>query len=115
MIPYLLVALGGSLGAITRFAIGREISSRWGSPFPLGTFLVNISGAFLLGLLQRTGWEGNALLFLGDGFFCAFTTFSTLLYEGFQLYVERTKKEAMIYFTSSFVLGLLGYLLGAGL
>lgn len=115
MIPYLLVALGGSLGAMTRFAVGRGISSRWGSPLPLGTFLVNISGAFLFGVIHQIDLAGNALLFLGDGFFGAYTTFSTLLYEGFQLYNGKDKKEAFIYFITSLSLGLLGYMVGVAL
>lgn len=115
MTPYLLVALGGSLGAMARFAIGREISSRAKTAFPLGTYVINLAGAFLFGLLHRSGVEGNAYLLLGDGFFGAFTTFSTFLYEGFQLYREKQRRDVLSYFAGTVILGIAGYAIGAGL
>lgn len=108
----LLVGLGGALGSMARYAIGRklsEISSTW---IPLGTFFVNITGAILLGIVSSIGMEGNMILLLGDGFLGAYTTFSTFMYEGFNLFKEDQKKNALFYITGSFILGVMGFIIG---
>lgn len=85
MIEALLVATGGFFGAITRFAISNWFKKRNKTQFPLATFLINITGAFLLGYIigngVTTGWQ----LLLGTGFMGAFTTFSTFKLEAVQL------------------------------
>ena len=85
MIEALLVATGGFFGAITRFAISNWFKRRNKTQFPLATFLINITGAFLLGYIigngVTTGWQ----LLLGTGFMGAFTTFSTFKLEAVQL------------------------------
>jgi CrcB protein len=87
LLPYLLVGLGGCFGAIARFAMGNLVSSRVASAFPLGTFVINLAGSFLLGLVgtlvsQRLVEHPETLrLAVGVGFIGAFTTFSTFEYE----------------------------------
>lgn len=94
----LLVLLGSGLGGVARYALGTWIAARLpasGSSggFPWGTFVVNVTGCFLLGLLmgllsergqQQTPWHGWRLL-LGVGFLGGYTTFSTLLYDTWRL------------------------------
>ena len=87
----LLVALGSGLGGMARYLVGAWVMARFSSGFPWGTFAVNVSGCFLLGLLltilsERAAapWSGWRLL-LGVGFLGGYTTFSTLLYETWQL------------------------------
>jgi len=46
-----MVGIGGFIGAITRFALGSYIGNRMGSRFPYGTFVINISGLFLIGFI----------------------------------------------------------------
>jgi CrcB protein len=87
MMPFLLVGAGGFLGANARYLAARWVGDLVSGRFPLGTFLINISGSFLLGLLG--GWlaarlvpHGDELrLALGVGFLGAFTTFSTFEFE----------------------------------
>ncbi len=80
---FLLVGLGGALGALARFGIGRWVAHRHGRHrFPVGTFLVNLTGAAALGVLHGLGAAGDAALLLADGFLGAYTTYSTFLSEG---------------------------------
>ena len=87
----LLVGLGSGLGGVARYLLSAWVAARFPSGFPWGTFVVNISGCFLLGLLltvltERAAapWPGWRLL-LGVGFLGGYTTFSTLLYETWRL------------------------------
>lgn len=109
---YILVGLGGTLGGITRYALGKAISKRSKSGFPLGTFIINISGAFLLGLLNGTQTGVTVSLLLGDGFIGAYTTFSTFMYEGVNLFQDREKLNACIYIIGSLFLGISGFVFG---
>lgn len=75
-----LVLLGGA-GAVARFRIDGAISARREGAFPLGTFTINIAGAFVLGLLTGASVTGTWLFVVGTGFLGAFTTFSTWMFE----------------------------------
>lgn len=106
------VAIGGSLGSLSRFLIGKKISERGMSSFPLGTFLINISGALLLGILTAINIQGNLYFLMGDGFLGAFTTFSTFMYEGFNLFQENQTANALAYILGSLILGIAGFFAG---
>jgi CrcB protein len=71
------VGLLGGAGALARIVVERAVSRRAGRSFPYGTLLVNISGAFLLGLLTGLMLSRTAELLLATGFTGAYTTFST--------------------------------------
>ncbi len=82
MLLWALVALGGALGAMSRYAVDRSVSAVVG-PTVLGTFAANISGSFLLGLVLaaasgRLGLSEEARIFMAVGFLGSYTTFSTL-------------------------------------
>jgi CrcB protein len=79
-----VVVLGG-LGAIGRFLLDAIISGRAGSDFPFGTLAVNLSGAFLLGLLTGIALEGDALVLAGAATLGSYTTFSTWMLETHRL------------------------------
>jgi CrcB protein len=82
----LIVAIGGAVGAAARYVVGGWVATRAGDGFPWGTMVVNISGAFLIGLvlalsLDRAMIGADARLFLTTGILGGYTTFSTLSFE----------------------------------
>lgn len=114
------VALGGALGALARYGLGAWISGRWSQGFPLHTFLINISGAFLLGFLnilfiERLTVSPLVRLGIGVGFLGAYTTFSTFGYEVITLLQGGSLLTAALYTLSSILVGFTGVALGVGL
>ena len=108
----LLVGLGGAFGSIARYALGKYIAEHSRGTIPWGTALVNVSGAFLLGLLHGAGAPADAQRLLADGFLGAFTTFSTFFHEGVTLFQDNERKNAAVYLLGTLALGLLGCLAG---
>ena len=118
-----LVALAGGLGAVARFALDGVIQDRTDSPLPLGTFAINITGSFLLGVLsglviQHT-LSTDTKLIVGTGFLGGYTTFSTFAYETFQLAEDRARALTTLNMAVGIAAGLaaatIGLLLTGGL
>jgi fluoride exporter len=111
--PYLLVGVGGFIGANARFVVSRLVGASFETRFPLGTFVINISGSFLLGVLgplvaQRSMPGSEAMrLALGVGFLGAFTTFSTFEFETNSLIDDGAWWPATTYIFASLFVGLL--------
>jgi fluoride exporter len=107
----LFVGIGGILGAITRFLLGKWIANKITSTIPVGTWFINISGSFILGLLAFLHMGGKIQdwewLLIGTGFLGAYTTFSTFGYETIQMLQSKKNKLAFYYVTSSVLLGIL--------
>ena len=78
---WIAVGLLGGLGALARFFVDGFIAGRFGRDFPLGTFVVNMSGAAVLGLLVGLGFVGDRLLLAGTATIGSYTTFSTWMLE----------------------------------
>ena len=85
----LLVAAGGAIGAAARYLSGLWIAARFGAGFPWGTFFVNVTGSFLIGivlvLVERGTLPAGARLFVAVGVCGGYTTFSSFSYETLQL------------------------------
>ena len=116
----LVLALGGALGTLSRYGLGVWISGKWNQGFPLHTFLINISGAFLLGfinilLIERLTISPLWRLGIGVGFLGAFTTFSTFGFEVISLLAGGSFFTAGLYTLLSIIVGFTGVALGVGL
>lgn len=89
---YLVIGLGGFIGANARYIIGGWVQQKWGSFFPYGTFVINVTGSFVLGLFAtlalRFTWNEYLRLWVAIGFVGAYTTFSTFEYETLRLIME---------------------------
>ncbi|MEH7081214.1 fluoride efflux transporter CrcB [Neobacillus drentensis] len=105
------VGIGGIFGAILRFQLGKWITSKTTYKFPLATWIINISGSFVLGILAvlhlGKGIPDWLWLLCGTGFLGAYTTFSTFGYETIQMLQKRETKHAVFYVSTSVLLGIL--------
>jgi CrcB protein len=111
----ILVGLGGFFGAIARYGVTIYFSKF--NLFPLGTFLVNVTGSFLMGLLLGCQWVPlSFILLVGTGFLGAYTTFSTINFELFILKKNNRQFIFFLYLVSSYILGIIsaacGYMIG---
>jgi len=114
----LAVFIGGGAGATCRYGAGRFVGARYAGAFPLGTFLINVTGCFALGLLATAlaAWRRDVALptaLLATGFLGGYTTFSTYALEGVLLYNDGSRRLAAYNLLGSVVAGLLAAALGA--
>lgn len=112
MINYVLVGIGGAFGSLARYGLGRMIAKRVKTFFPLATFLINISGAILLGIISSIQLNSNIYTLLADGFLGAYTTFSAFMFEGFDLFRGNKKLNASVYIAGSIIIGIIVFILG---
>lgn len=102
---WIAVAACGGFGAVLRFVVDGEVTRRITSRLPLGTMVVNLSGAFVLGLLDGLVLPESAALIAGTGVLGAYTTFSTWILETQRLAEERQPKQALANIVLSLLLG----------
>ncbi|WP_412521197.1 fluoride efflux transporter CrcB [Staphylococcus simulans] len=105
---YLYVFAGGALGALLRFIFSQL---NHGTGFPIGTFIANLAGAFLMGFfsaLAIQAFKSNPLLKKGitTGFLGALTTFSTFQFELIKMFNQQHYTLLIVYALSSYLLGL---------
>jgi len=116
---YFIIGLGGVLGANARYLVAGWAARRFGLIFPYGTFLINLSGSFILGLftafMLKHPTSHYPRLFFAVGFLGAYTTFSTFSLESLQLLQNGRTWLSLTYVMSSAVLGVLGAALGFSL
>ena len=115
----LFVAIASAVGAPTRYLVDRLVASRNRGAFPWGTFVINVTGAFILGVLvgmgAHHGLSKQAVAILGTGFCGAYTTFSTFSVETVRLVEERAFGKAALNVGVSLAAGLLAGAAGLGL
>ena len=114
------IAVGGALGAVARYGITQLANVSWGTDFPFGTLLANVTGCFLLGTL---GWasllgQGFSPLWqatVSVGFLGALTTFSTFGFETIERWQGGSRGLAVANVSANLVAGLLAVWLGLSL
>jgi fluoride exporter len=118
MTKYFLVMFGGALGAVSRFLVGTFVTKWYTALFPLGTFFINVTGSFLIGVLMmlflnRPFIGANWRLFLVTGILGGYTTFSSFEWETFAALRGGAPMVALSYLVSSLIVGLVGVWVGA--
>lgn len=117
---YLVISLGGVLGANARYLLGNWVAARYGTSFPYGTMLINVSGSFVIGfflvlITERFVVHPNWRLFFAVGFLGAYTTFSTFSFESVALMQGGSWLLGLANIVGSVVLGLVAVLTGMAL
>ena len=116
-INYLIIGIGGFAGAVSRYILAMWIGQKWGRSFPLGTFVINVTGSFFIGLLMSLFTERFMVnpqwrLLLAVGFLGSYTTFSTLEYETVRLVKDGEWLIALINVILSVIVGFIALKLG---
>lgn len=111
MRKYLFIALGGILGAISRFIIKNAHFIGFQTSFPVNTFIINITGSFILALVLTTAYEvwdfdEDIRLGIATGFLGAYTTFSTMCKETVSLINKGMYSLGLSYIILSTIIGL---------
>lgn len=118
MEKFILVAVGGATGAMARYVLGVQALRLWGPGWPFGTFLANLSGGLLMGVLagylaHRGGADQERLrVLLGVGLLGGFTTFSAFSLETALMIERRTYGQAFTYAVASVLLSVSALFVG---
>lgn len=120
MLKILAVAVGGSIGATTRYLVSTWAAERFGVGFPYGTLLVNVVGCFIIGAFMTATTERFIVspywrLIVTVGFVGGLTTFSSFSYETFKLLEDGSITLVMYNILGNFILGFLATWLGINL
>lgn len=111
MQKYLLIALGGALGSVARYWVGATVANRFGTRFPYGTLVINITACLIIGfslafLGRRAGFGPSWRYLIPIGFVGAYSTFSTYEWETISLLRTGAFPAAALYSLGSLALGL---------
>ena len=117
MMKILAVAVGGSIGAVTRYLVSTWAAGRFGPAFPYGTLIVNVIGCFIIGVFMTLATERLLIspywrLLVTVGFVGGLTTFSSFSYETFKLLEDADIAAAISNVAANCVLGFFATWLG---
>ena len=119
MLLAILVGLAAALGAVSRYVVDQAVANKWESAFPWGTWVINVTGSFILGLLTgfalHHGLSAHVVSVLGTGVCGGYTTFSTFNFETVRLAEGGSLVGAVGNIAGSIVAGLLAAAAGLGL
>ena len=106
------IGVAGALGALSRYGVEGFVSERFPGSFPAGTFVINVTGSFVLGLLfvlltERVAASATLRTSLTVGFVGAYTTFSTFSFETLRLIEDGALRTAAVSVVATLILGLL--------
>ena len=104
------VAVGGALGSVLRYLVSHWFTQRLGPAFPWGTFAINVSGAFIIGVVlqlavTRAGFNPYVRLFMATGILGGYTTFSAFAYETYLLGANGSSLQSLAYAGGSVIAG----------
>ena len=114
----LAVGIGGGIGAILRYLVGAAFLQRFGPGFPWGTFVINVTGSFFIGVIAQLaltrafGITPNVRLFAATGVLGGYTTFSTFSLDTVTLVEDGAAPLALLYAAGSVIAGLFAAYLG---
>jgi CrcB protein len=110
LMQLVLLGLAGALGAVARYLLGFFVAQRLATKIPVGTLIINVSGAFVIGVLfalaSRSIVSSVLQTILATGFLGGYTTFSTMSWESVQLVRGGLLSSSVLYLAASLVLGL---------
>jgi len=114
---FLVIMLGGGLGAVARFVVSTRVNDKFAGDLPYGTLVVNVIGSFLMGflamwLVEKLGLNPLLRLAIFVGFLGAFTTFSTFSMETLNLFEEGLAGRALLNMLINVTLSVLAVWLG---
>jgi len=109
---FFIVGIGGFMGSMLRFWVGTYIGQRMGTRFPYGTFLINVTGSFLIGfvmtvLTEKTQLSPNWRYLIPIGFIGGYTTFSTFEFETLRAMQDGQFAISLLYVALSVLAGFL--------
>ena len=117
LVPYLVIAVGAMLGANARYLMAFHVAERFGTAFPYGTLLINLTGSIAIGFFLTLAAERVPVTpawraFFVTGFLGAYTTFSAYTYEAAALIRQGEWGAAVVYLLGSVALGMAGVFAG---